>query len=183
MSQLPIRSGRPYRNVALSALVLLAVATVATDVQAMQRQPSWRTCLARVDAALAAKDVSAAIMAWHDGYGAALASREWEAMLAMGDASLRIGHAAGVRAGFDAKARQSYLTALFRARAQRSLDGVLRATGGFAALGDRQVVEQGLHIARQVAGPDPSAQERVREFTQRVAGPSIVADTPRLEPF
>lgn len=184
MSQSSIASNRRYRTVTLGAVVLLVIiAGLATRTQAGPIPPAWTTHLARVDAALAEKNISAAVIAWRDGYGAALASREWEPMLAVGDASLRIGQAAGVRAGFDAKARQSYLTALVRARHARALNGVLRATAGFAALGDRQVMEQGLRIAQQVADQDPWAQERVREFTERFAGPLMVVDAPRPVPF
>jgi len=53
-----------------------------------------------------------------------------------------------VVAGRDAAAaRRAYLTALFRARGERSLVGVLTAAGGFKTLGDREVVEHALRMA------------------------------------
>jgi len=125
----------------------------------------------RVDEALARGDVSTAVRAWHDAYGAALASRAWEPMLAVGDAHLRIGGAGGIGGAAYARARENYLVALFRARARRSLDGVLRATEAFARLGDRDVVDMGLRVARDVAarGGDPEAVERVRRFAQELS--------------
>ena len=42
------------------------------------------------------------------------------------------------------------------------LDGVLLATEAFGRLGDRDVVDTAIHIARDLAGPDPEAQARVR---------------------
>ena len=48
-------------------------------------------------------------------------------------------------------ARDAYMTALIRARRDRSLDGVLRSAEAFRELDDRTVVEQCLHIAAQLA--------------------------------
>jgi hypothetical protein len=63
----------------------------------------------------------------------------WESVQRIGDAARARGDAAG--------ARRAYLTALFRARGERSLVGVLSAAEGFKALGDREVVEHALRIA------------------------------------
>ena len=49
-----------------------------------------------------------------------------DAALAVGDAYRQIGDAGSFRRTAGAKARQSYLTALFRARGEGSVDGVLR---------------------------------------------------------
>src|SRR6266851_1589878 len=76
----------------------------------------WHAHITTVDRALARHDVSVAVGAWHDAYGAALASRGWEGMIAVGDAFLRIGAEAGSGRGSRSNARQAYLNALIRAR-------------------------------------------------------------------
>ncbi|MFQ5881845.1 MAG: hypothetical protein ACE5I9_05165 [Candidatus Methylomirabilales bacterium] len=112
---------------------------------------AWTTHIRRVHEALAEKDISGAEWAWHYAYVAALRSRSWEDMVEVGDAALRIGEAAGFRQGSADRARQSYLVALIRARFQESLDGVLRTAQAFAALGDREAVDQSLQIAKGLA--------------------------------
>jgi len=83
--------------------------------------------------------------------GQAVATRDaprpssWQLML-------RIGEDARARGDAPA-ARRAYLTALFRARGERSLRGVLSAAEGFKALGDREVVEHALRMAAAL-GPD-----------------------------
>lgn len=128
------------------------------------RDGPWITHLRRAEDALARRNVSAADMAWHDAYRAALKSRRWAGMVEVGEAYLRIGEAVRGRKVSEAKARELFLTALLRARAQGSLDGVLRTTEAFAVLGDREVVEQGLRIAQGLAAQSGDAQalERVR---------------------
>ena len=82
---------------------------------------------------------------------------------------MRIGELAAARGVGRAEARGLYLRALFQARAQSSLDGVLRVTEAFAGLGDADVVEQGLRVARQLAAAQgPAAWDRVREATIRL---------------
>ena len=77
--------------------------------------------------------------------GRAAASRDapppssWQAVVRIGDDARARGDAAA--------ARRAYLTALFRARGERSLLGVLTAAEGFQALGDREVVEHALGMA------------------------------------
>jgi len=44
---------------------------------------------------------------------------------------------------------------------------VLQATEAFARLGDPEVVAQGLSIAHDLAGSDPTAQARVRMIADR----------------
>jgi hypothetical protein len=95
--------------------------------------------------------VSAAVGAWHDAYGAALASRGWEGMIAVGDAFLRIGVEAGTRNGSRPNARQAYLNALIRAHRDGSPDGMRRAAEAFAALGDHAVATQCLRVADELA--------------------------------
>lgn len=140
----------------------------------------WARALGEVDGALARKNVSAAELAWHHAYGAALRSRRWEGLVEVGDAYLKIGRAAGRPRAWEAKARRIYLAALFRARQQGSLDGVLRTTEAFAALGDHEVVRQGLRIAERMAAesPDAGAVDRTRALRERLTTPFFIAAGP-----
>ena len=110
-----------------------------------------------------------AIRVLYDAYGAALESRSWESMLAVGDAFMAVGAGPGNAAGAQMNARQSYLTALIRARRHRSVEGALRSAEAFRRLSDRDVVEQCLHIAEMLAAGDEPAQQRVREAQRRWA--------------
>jgi hypothetical protein len=110
----------------------------------------WRAHVGTIDQALARHDVSAAVGAWHDAYGAALASRGWEGMLAVGDAFLRIGAEAGAVSGSRANARQAYLDALIRAHRDGSPEGLRRTAAAFAALGDHAVATLCLRAADEL---------------------------------
>jgi hypothetical protein len=135
----------------------------------------WTAHLRVVETELAGGRVDVAVRVWHDAYGAALESRSWESMIAVGDAFMRIGHAAGTPGGARMNARDAYLIALIRARRHRSVDGALRSAEAFRELGDRAIVEQCLHIAAQLAAGDDHAQQRVREARERWAAPSAIA--------
>jgi hypothetical protein len=99
------------------------------------------------------------------------------------EAVLRIGDEARARGDVPA-ARRAYLTALFRARGERALGGVLGAAEGFKALGDREAVEHALRIATSLgadrAGGDVA--QRLRALHDRVdaadALPSTVQPLP-----
>jgi hypothetical protein len=144
----------------------------------------WTAHIRRLDEALAQRNVGAAEQAWHEAYGAALRSRHWEGMLAVGDATLRIGEVVGSRQAPTAKARRLYLAALFRARDQGSLEGVLRTAEAFAALGDREVVYQGIRIAEGLTAQrsDEDARARLRALAERMTGGLVEAKGPALEP-
>lgn len=171
----------------LSAAAILsgvaAIALAAVLARPRTSPVSWQTHLQWVDQALAANNVSAAAIAWRDASGAALGSREWEAMLAVGDAAIRIGEAAHGRRGFEPQARQSYLLALLRARQQGSFDGVLRSTEAFARLGDRDVVESGVRMAEGLAGLDSERQARVRALAAPVAAGFPVTTASDVGPY
>lgn len=145
----------------------------------------WTAHLERVAAALAQRNVSVAELAWQAAYGEALRSRRWEGMLAVGEVYLRIGEVAGNRKPAEAKARQAYLAALFRARQQESLDGVLRAAEAFAALGDREVAEQGVYVAQRLAAraQDAQARERVRVVAERLSARLIGPESSEFGEF
>jgi hypothetical protein len=93
-----------------------------------------------VDDALARGDVTGAVIEWRGAYGVALQSRQWESMVAVGDAAVRIDAAtsrpAGHPSAFRAEARQAYLRALFDARAAGSPEGIHRVAAAYAAIGD-----------------------------------------------
>ena len=99
-------------------------------------------------------------------------------MVAVGDAYRQVGDAGGFHHAARAEARQSYLTALFRARGEGSVDGVLRVAERFAELGDRDVVEQCIRVAWTVAAQakDPLAQQSVRAFTKRWEARALEAE-------
>jgi hypothetical protein len=125
----------------------------------------WARHLATVDTALAVDDVPAALSAWGEAYSAALGSRRWEGYADVSDAYLRIGRVADVPGSAVPRARELYLTALFRARDAGSLDGVLRVAVAFAALGDHEVTTEVLRMARRLAPrPDPATRARLTKL-------------------
>ena len=129
--------------------------------------------LAAVDAALATGDVTAAMRVWYAAYGATIGSRRWEGFAEAGDAYLRIARASGSPAGGISRARDLYLSALFRASGAGSLDGVLRLASAFAELGDDEVVTHSLRIARRLAGGNPGPEVRERLDTLQARSPAV----------
>ena len=110
------RTGQALAIIALTALV------TAAPAWSSDREPrSAASALAAVDAALARDDVGAALRAWHVAAALARAERRWDGLVAVGDASLRIGTVARIHELPEAGARSAYVEALFRARQQRSL--------------------------------------------------------------
>lgn len=158
-------------------LMIMVVLLAAAEAAASHINPlvaptaPWASHIREMDEALARKNVEAAERAWHDAYLAALTSRLWQGMVEVGDASLRIGAVRGFRKASEATARQSYLAALSRARQLGSLEGVLRTAQALAALRDRDVVEQCLRIAENLASQTRTAQakNRVRAVKARLA--------------
>jgi hypothetical protein len=153
----------------LMILALLGVEFLADHVMGADAEIAWQSQLERVEAAMARNDLAGAEILWGDAYVAAIKSRHWEGMVAAADTYRRLGELGGFRKLSDAKAREAYLAALFRARNRGSLEGVLRAAQGFAELGDQAVVEQCIRVARSVAARswNPRAEERVRIFGER----------------
>jgi hypothetical protein len=111
----------------------------------------WPAHLGVIDRALAADDVTVAVLAWHDAYGAALATGRWEPLVEVGDAFVRIGDAVSSISGSRANARLAYLGALTRAQRDGSVDGVRRVAQAFQALGDHAVAAQCTRIAQRLA--------------------------------
>jgi hypothetical protein len=159
------RARGAFITVVLAAATLLAVLEVTAERGAdppLRSDTSWASSLREMEEAAARGDVRAAVRVREETYRAAVTGRTWEGFLAAGDAVLRLGDLTQNRGAAEPDARRLYLAALFRARSQYSLEGVLQATDAFARLGDRDVVAQGLAIARDLAGSDPDAQARVR---------------------
>lgn len=180
-----------YRRLIVIAVIamiflVLAIAEVMASHglgRPVSGEPAWALHVRAVDQALGKRDVAAAERAWREAYAAALGSGTWEGMIEVGDASMRIGRVQGVGTVHPSRARQNYLEALFRARAHRSVDGILRSAEAFAALGDRSVVAECLRIAERAANGDATAMARVRGFAAMFESPSLTAGTIRLDPF
>jgi len=160
----------------VSTLGPMVLAATVKDVLADQAigseaQLSWQARLLRVEQAMADADYVRAELLWRDTYAAALKSRHWEGMVAVADTYRALGARAGFPTPAVAKARQAYLTALFRARSEGSLAGVLITADRFTELGDREVVEQCIRVAKKVAAQsrDPYASEHLRAFVERWA--------------
>ncbi len=163
------RCRRQVLCVAITAALIGAAPTYGESRNGAATPP-WVVPLQRMNTALASPNVTAAEEAWHEAHRAALGSRQrWDGLIEVGEAYLRIGEVANDRQAAQPTARRLYLTALFRARQQSSLDGVLRTAEAFAALGDREVVIQCLRVADQVAerARDPQARARVEAFRGR----------------
>lgn len=149
-----------------AGLLVLALAGQATAVAAPEAP--WAPASRQVDAALARKEYTLALRSANEAYGLALGSERWDGMISVGDLYRRIGEATGLRVSFNTKAREAYQTALFRARQQASIEGVLRAVEGYAALGDGKMVTLGLRVADRLAVGNPEAQADVRSFRVRL---------------
>jgi hypothetical protein len=157
-------AGTMLRTSVVAGLIGLGLVAAVIEVQTdltprearqaayrLQFDTLWKAHVGALDRALGRHDVSAAVGAGHDAYGAALASRGWEGMVAVGDAFRRIGAEAGTVNGASGNARQAYLTALIRARRDGSIDGMRRTAAAFAALGDHAVAAQCLRVADELA--------------------------------
>jgi hypothetical protein len=173
----------------VSTLGLMLMAASVRDVLAdhaigTEAQLAWQGHLLKVEQAMAAGSFAAAELLWREAYAAALKSRHWEGVVAAGDTYRALGARAGFRGAAVAKARQAYLTALFRARSEGSLAGVLITAERYAELGDREVVEQCIRVARKVAAQsrDPYAEEHLRAFTERWAASAQGIDNRELTP-
>lgn len=129
--------------VAMLSAVALGPGSVAWltthDTGTVGSELTWKDYLGVVDEAIARGDVSDAVRSWQDAYGVAVASRRWEALLAAGEAFVRIGEVSGHPDGARPNARHAYMAALMQAERQGSVQGVRAVGRAFAALGDREV--------------------------------------------
>ena len=138
----------------------------------------WTAHLDAMDTAIAANNASAAVLSWRHAYAAALDQPGWRGLVEVAGAALRIGAIPGFRKAAESRARESYWTALFRARRQGSLNGVLDTAEAFGALGDRVMVEQCIRIAERLAvlTGDAKAAERVRVLAAELAQRYVEVD-------
>jgi hypothetical protein len=146
----------------------------------------WTPHLEAMDSAITSNDASAALLAWRHAYTAALDQSGWRGLVQVAGAALRIASIPGFRKAAESRARESYWTALFRARRQGSLTGVLDAAEAFSALGDRVMVEQCIRIGERLAllTGDAEAAERVRTLAAGQAQRCVAGESgsalPRL---
>ena len=140
----------------------------------------WTEHIHAMDQALAERNATAAVRAWRNAYAAALATPGWRGLVEVAAGSLRIGAIPGFGRASEARARETYWLALFRARQQGSLNGVLDAAEAFGALGDGAMVEQCLRVAEGLAAlhSDKGAADRVRALAATIAERSTVAAKP-----
>jgi len=159
---------------ALRTSRMLVAPHAAAEAVGAETRPAWQMALDTMDRALAAGDISGAEMAWRNAYGLAIRSRQWQALLATGDGSLRIADHILVKQPERARAAEAFRSALFLARTQHSVDGVLRVAEGFARLGDEVGLIQALRIAEGLVAADQSgeARRRVLEAKQRLTSPA-----------
>jgi hypothetical protein len=173
------QDGKQARIAVLIAVAMTAIALAVLEVLAGEIEtagatpPPWASHLRRVDEALQRNHVGVAARAWHDAYVAALGSRRWEGMVAVGDAALRVGEVGGSRLAAGAQARQAYLGALFRAREDWALDGLLHVATAFAALGDTAMAIHCLRLAERMAMSDAVNAHRIRTHKARLGQPSL----------
>ncbi len=160
---------RPRLEVPLVLVFLLVTTVMLPAIPTASAEPAstdWAARLQAMDEAIAHGDLSGAQAAWREAYAAAHVSRGWPGMIAVGEGALRLGQAGGDASIGESRARRSYLTALLRARRQGSLDGVLATGDAFGRLGDREVVQQALTVATELAARsgDDLARRRVQAF-------------------
>jgi hypothetical protein len=157
------------------AAVLFILAAVAEMAMGRSRSPqddrlerARVVALASVDEALAHGDRAAALQAWQRAYEAARLSRGWRGVVEAADAGVRIESEA--RGAAAPRARWMYLAALDRARAERSLEGMVRVAEGFSRLGDRDATERVLRMAASLAdrSRDAEAPTRIDEVRGRL---------------
>lgn len=137
----------------------------------------WTEHLQVMDRALAETNPTAAVRAWRHAYSAALGTPGWLGLIEVAAASLRIGTIQGFGKAAEARARETYWTALFRARQQGSLNGVLDAAEAFGALGDSAMLEQCVRMAESLAAlsGDARSAERVQALATSLADRYAVA--------
>lgn len=154
--------------------LVIAAAVVGSGCGVRPSDPEtafWDQYIRVMDAARLRGDFYAADAARQKAYLAALGSRRWEAMAAVGDASTRLGEEfPRARENLRPEVHRIYCAALLRARQQESLDGVLRVSEAFADLGDRAQAREGLVVAAEMLAMGGSARdaERLKALAERL---------------
>ena len=131
----------------------------------------WTAHIQAMDHALSKNDPGESMHTWRRAYSAALSDPGWLGLLTVASASLRLGAFPSLAQNAATRAREAYWIALFRARQQRSLKGVLCTAEAFSMLGDRAAFAQCTRAAAALAanGGDSDAVNLVRCFAERLA--------------
>ena len=133
--------------VAMAVAVTVVLVGDGTPAARIEEDLEWTLRLREAEAALATGRPQVTIIQLRAAYRAALRTGRWDAMVEVGDVARRAAEGALAPARAVPTASRAYLAALTLARDQRSLDGVLRVGQGFAALGDREMVEYCIGLA------------------------------------
>jgi hypothetical protein len=159
---------RIERAVAMVVVTLVAMVGAAIwqaerrgaerEAEASVDRTIWGPYLREFDVAVAARNRDMARRLWREAWHASLATREWHGPLAAGDAALRLGDLLGSRGLTLADARRAYRAALYRARGERSVEGVLRVAQAFDAIGDREAADGARRIARALLDAERSTR-------------------------
>lgn len=141
----------------------------------------WMTPIKAMDRAIAEGNVTAAVRAWRQAYLLAVNDMGWDGLLDVAGACRRIGAIPGFAKTSEDRARETYWLALFRARRQGSLEGVLQSAEAFGALGDRAMVEQCIRVAERLAAlnTDGDAPARVRALATNLMNRYVAAGVRR----
>ena len=131
----------------------------------------WTAHIEAMDQALESNDPGESIRAWRQAYSSALSHPGWLGLLTVANASLLLSAFPGLARDAAARARETYWIAFFRARQQRSLNGVLHAAEAFGLLGDYSTVEQCMRVAEGLATStgDTEQLDRVRRIGARLS--------------
>jgi len=157
-------TARGFVVVALVIAGLAAVSTIAVarGRSAEVRDPERVAALVAMDEALARNDRPGAVRAWQQARELGLRSRGWRGPAEAAEAELRLAAATNRMAEARPHARELWLVALFRARAEGAVDGTLHAAEGFARLGDREAALLAVRIAENSAARHGGDTERAR---------------------
>jgi hypothetical protein len=163
--------------VGAAAIAGLAVLSSIAGARSRAHEPSDPERLAALNAmddALGRDDRAAAVQAWRQARELGLRSRSWRGPADAADAELRLAAATGRVPQAKRSVRELLHVALFRARAEGAVDGVLHAADGFARLGDRDAALLALRIAENTAARRADAAEhaRVRLLRERLFRPA-----------
>jgi hypothetical protein len=112
-----------------------------------EKSPAWTQRIALVDEAIGRSDLSRAVYEWREAYGAAVRAGGSKGLIAVGDRALRLAEMGAGAGYFRNEARDLYMHAAFRARAEGSRETILRIADAFDRLGDTQRAD----AARKVA--------------------------------
>ncbi len=161
MDRLSVVVAAMFAAMALAVTVIL-VADGTPAARIAREDVEWAQRMREAEAALAAGDGQAAVARLRAAHYAAVRTGRWDAMAEVGDAARRASELATPPPRATSTASRAYLAGLAQAREQRSVEGVLRMAQGFAALGDREMVEYCIGMAGRLAEQDGGAERLVQ---------------------